>query len=72
MIFLEMVLAMQNFMVQEVCRGLEPALNEKAWEEWLGFRAQQIVNSRYPLKDVSGLEFNVIEDALRNILLVEQ
>jgi galactonate dehydratase len=57
--------AMPNFLVQEVCSGVEPSLNEKVWEEWLGFPAQRMVNGRYPLSDKPGLGFDLTEEALK-------
>lgn len=57
--------AMPNFLVQEVCSGVEPGLNEKVWEEWLGFPAQRMVNGRYPLSDKPGLGFELSEKALK-------
>jgi galactonate dehydratase len=57
--------AMPNFLVQEVCSGVSPGLNEKVWEEWLGFPAQRMVNGRFPLSDKPGLGFELSEDAFR-------
>jgi galactonate dehydratase len=57
--------AMPNFLVQEVCSGVQPGLNEKVWEEWLGFPAQRMVNGRYPLSDKPGLGFDLTEEALK-------
>ena len=57
--------AMPNFLVQEVCSGVEPGLNEKVWEEWLGFPAQRMVNGRFPLSDKPGLGFELSEDSLK-------
>jgi galactonate dehydratase len=57
--------AMPNFLVQEVCSGVEPGRNEKIWEEWLGFPAMRMVNGRFPLPDKPGLGFDLSEDALR-------
>lgn len=57
--------AMPNFLVQEVCSSVEPSLNEKVWEEWLGFPAQRMVNGRYPLSDKPGLGFDLSEDAFK-------
>jgi galactonate dehydratase len=57
--------AMSNFLVQEVCSGVEPGLNEKVWEEWLGFPAQRMVNGRFPLSDKPGLGFDLSEDAFK-------
>jgi len=57
--------AMPNFLVQEVCSGVQPGANEKAWEEWLGFPAMRMVDGRFPLSDKPGLGFELHEDALK-------
>ena len=57
--------AMPNFLVQEVCSGVEPGMKEKAWEEWLGFPALRMVNGKYPLPDKPGLGFDLHEDAFK-------
>ena len=57
--------AMPNFLVQEICSGVEPGRNEKIWQEWLGFPAMRMVNGRFPLLDKPGLGFELSEDALR-------
>ncbi len=57
--------AMPNFLVQEVCSGVEPGRNEKVWEEWLGFPAMRMVNGRFPLPEKPGLGFNLSEEALK-------
>jgi galactonate dehydratase len=57
--------AMPNFLVQEVCSGVEPGRNEKVWEEWLGFPSMRMVNGRFPLPEKPGLGFDLSEDALR-------
>ena len=57
--------AMPNFLVQEVCSGVVPGINEKVWEEWLGFPAQRMVNGRFPLPDKPGLGFELTEEALK-------
>ena len=57
--------AMPNFLVQEVCSGVQPGANEKAWEEWLGFPAMRMVDGRFPLSDKPGLGFELNEDALK-------
>jgi galactonate dehydratase len=56
--------AMPNFVVQEVCSGVEPSANEKAWEEWLGYPAMRMVNGKFPLSDKPGLGFELTEEAL--------
>ena len=57
--------AMPNFLVQEVCSGVQPEGKEKIWEEWLGFPAMRMVNGRFPLLDKPGLGFELSEDALK-------
>src|SRR5258706_11823678 len=57
--------AMPNFLVQEICSGVEPGAKEKAWEEWLGFPAMRMVNGRFPLSQKPGLGFEVTEEALK-------
>ncbi|MEZ5352755.1 MAG: galactonate dehydratase [Bryobacteraceae bacterium] len=57
--------ATPNFLVQEICSGVEPEMKEKVWEEWLGFPAMRMVNGRFPLPEKPGLGFDLSEDALR-------
>ena len=57
--------AMPNFVVQEVCSGVEPGPQEKVWAEWLGFPAMRMVDGRFPLSDKPGLGFELSEDALK-------
>ena len=57
--------AMPNFLVQEICSGIEPEMKEKVWEEWLGFPAMRMVKGRFPLPDKPGLGFELSEDALK-------
>jgi galactonate dehydratase len=57
--------AMPNFLVQEICSGVEPEMKEKVWEEWLGFPAMRMVNGRFPLPDKPGLGFELSENALK-------
>lgn len=56
--------AMPNFLVQEICGGVRPSAQDKAWEEWLGFPAMRMVNGRFPLPDKPGLGFELNEAAL--------
>ena len=56
--------AMSNFLVQEICSGVEPQTKEKVWEEWLGFPAMRMVNGRFPLPEKPGLGFELTETAL--------
>ena len=57
--------AMPNFLVQEVCSGVEPSMKEKIWEEWLGFPAMRMVNGYFPLTDKPGLGIELSEDAFK-------
>lgn len=57
--------AMPNFLVQEICSGVVPAMKEKVWEEWLGFPAMRMVNGRFPLPEKPGLGFELTEAALK-------
>ncbi len=56
--------AMSNFIVQEICSGVEPTSKERLWEDWLGFPAMRMVNGYFPLPDKPGLGFEVDEEAL--------
>ena len=57
--------AMPNFLVQEVCSGVQPDANNKVWEEWLGFPAMRMLNGRFPLPEKPGLGFDLTEAALK-------
>ncbi len=57
--------AMPNFLVQEICSGVEPAEKEKLWEEWLGFPAMRMVNGYYPLSKKPGLGIEINEELLK-------
>ncbi|MBM3725556.1 MAG: galactonate dehydratase [Acidobacteria bacterium] len=57
--------ATPNFIVQEICSGVEPDMKEKVWAEWLGFPAMRMVNGRFPLPDKPGLGFELTEAALK-------
>lgn len=57
--------ASPNFLVQEICSGVEPEMKEKVWEEWLGFPAMRMVNGRFPLPSKPGLGFELSEEALK-------
>jgi galactonate dehydratase len=57
--------AMPNFLVQEICSGVQPEMKEKVWEEWLGFPAMRMVNGRFPLPEKPGLGFDLTEEALK-------
>ncbi len=57
--------ATPNFLVQEICSGVEPQMKEKVWEEWLGFPAMRMVNGRFPLPEKPGLGFDLSEEALK-------
>ena len=54
----------KNFLVQEICSGVEPGMKEKVWEEWLGFPAMRMVGGYYPLSDKPGLGVEVDEQVL--------
>ena len=54
-----------NFLVQEVCSGIEPGTKEKIWEEWFGFPAMRMVNGYFPLSDKPGLGFELTEEDLK-------
>ena len=56
--------AMPNFIVQEICSGVEPTFKERLWEDWLGFPAMRMVNGYFPLPDKPGLGVDVDEEAL--------
>lgn len=56
--------AMPNFLVQEICSGVEPGEKERIWEEWLGFPAMRMVNGYFPLPEKPGLGFDLTEEAL--------
>jgi galactonate dehydratase len=57
--------ATPNFLVQEICSGVEPEMKEKVWEEWLGFPAMRMVDGRFPLPQKPGLGFELAEAALK-------
>lgn len=57
--------ATPNFLVQEICSGVQPAQKEKVWEEWLGFPAMRMVDGRFPLPQKPGLGFDLTEAALK-------
>jgi galactonate dehydratase len=56
--------AMPNFMVQEVCSGVEPGPKEKVWHEWLGFPAMRMNDGYFPLPERPGLGIDLSEAAL--------
>jgi len=57
--------AMPNFLIQEICSGVEPGPNEKVWAEWMGFPIMRMVDGRFPLPTKPGLGFDLTEDALK-------
>lgn len=59
--------ALPNFLVQEICSGVEPTFKERLWEEWLGFPAMRMVDGYFPLQDKPGLGFEVDETALARL-----
>ncbi len=56
--------ALPNFLIQEICGGVEPSVQDKIWEEWFGFPAMRMVNGRFPLRDQPGLGFELSEASL--------
>ena len=56
--------AMPNFLVQEICSGVEPGEKEEMWEEWLGFPAMRMVDGYYPLSNKPGLGVDLKESDL--------
>ncbi len=58
--------AMPNFLVQEICSGIEPTRKEEIWAEWLGFPAMRMVDGRFPLPQRPGLGIELTERALAN------
>lgn len=57
--------AMPNFLIQEICSGVEPGPNEKVWAEWMGFPAMRMVDGRFPLPTKPGLGFDLTEESLK-------
>lgn len=57
--------ATPNFLVQEICSGVEPSLNEKVWAEWMDFPVMRMVDGRFPLPTKPGLGFDLTEDKLK-------
>ncbi len=55
---------MPNFLIQEICGGVEVSRTDKIWKEWLGFPAMRMVNGRFPLPQKPGLGFELTEAAL--------
>jgi galactonate dehydratase len=56
--------AMPNFLVQEICSGVEPDGKDALWEELLGYPAMRMVDGYYPLPTKPGLGIEVDERAL--------
>ena len=56
---------MPNFLVQEICSGVEPGHKKKVWEEWLGFPAMRMVDGYFPLPQAPGLGIELTEASLR-------
>jgi galactonate dehydratase len=56
--------AMPNFLVQEICSGVEPDGKDALWEELLGYPAMRMVDGYYPLPDRPGLGVDLDEAAL--------
>jgi galactonate dehydratase len=59
--------ATPNFIVQEICSGVEPTFKEKLWEEWLGLPAMRMVDGYFPLPQKPGLGFEMNEAALNKL-----
>ena len=57
--------SMPNFLVQEICSGVEPGDKEKIWAEWFGFPAMRMVDGRFPLPQKPGLGFELSEESLK-------
>ena len=57
--------AMPNFLIQEICSPVEPGMQEKVWEEWLGFPAMRMVNGKFPLLNKPGLGFELSESSFK-------
>jgi galactonate dehydratase len=55
---------MPNFLVQEICSGVEPGPKERLWEEFLGFPAMRMVNGYFPLPTKPGLGIEINEGVL--------
>jgi galactonate dehydratase len=56
--------AMPNFLVQEICSGVEPDGKDALWEELLGYPAMRMVDGYYPLPDTPGLGVDIDERVL--------
>lgn len=57
--------ATPNFLVQEICSGVQVAQQEKIWAEWLGFPAMRMVDGKFPLPERPGLGFELSEESLK-------
>lgn len=57
--------AMPNFLIQEVCAGLEPQAQDKIWEECMGFPPMWLVRGRFSLPQKPGLGFDLDEGKLK-------
>ncbi len=56
--------AMPNFLVQEICSGVEPDGKDALWEELLGHPVMRMVDGYYPLPTKPGLGIEVDERVL--------
>ena len=56
--------AMPNFLVQEICSGVEPDGKDALWEELLGHPVMRMVDGYYPLPRKPGLGIDVDERVL--------
>lgn len=59
--------AMPNFVVQEICSGVEPTFKERLWEDWLGFPAMRMRDGYFPLPEAPGLGIEVNESELEKL-----
>jgi galactonate dehydratase len=54
----------RNFLVQEICSGIQAGEKERIWEEWFGFPAMRMCDGRFPLPTTPGLGFELSESSL--------
>ena len=57
--------AMPNFVVQEICSGVEPGPKDLLWEDWLGFPAMRMVDGYFPLPEGPGLGIDLDEEKIK-------
>ncbi len=56
--------ALPNFLIQEICGGVDASAQDRIWEEWFGFPAMRMVDGRFPLSGKPGLGFELSEASL--------